>query len=47
LQYQIGEKANLDSGPFYEQNTIVKDITKTHYVLILESIGYVLKIKHK
>ena len=47
MQYQIGQKIKLDSGPFYEQNAIVKDITKTHYVLILESIGYVLKVKHK
>jgi transcription antitermination factor NusG len=47
MQYQIGEKIKLNSGPFCEQNAIVKDITKTHYVLILESIGYVLKLKHK
>jgi transcription antitermination factor NusG len=46
MQYQIGEKIKLNSGPFYEQTAIVKDITKTHYVLILESIGYVLKVKH-
>ena len=46
MQYQIGEKIKLNSGPFCEQNAIVKDITKTHYVLILESIGYVLKVKH-
>ncbi|NDP28538.1 MAG: UpxY family transcription antiterminator [Flavobacterium sp.] len=47
MQYQIGQKIKLDSGPFCEQNAIVKDITKTHFVLILESIGYVLKVKHK
>lgn len=47
MQYQIGEKIKLNSGPFCEQIAIVKDITKTHYVLILESIGYVLKVKHK
>jgi transcription antitermination factor NusG len=47
MQYQIGEKITLNSGPFCEKNAIVKDITKTHYVLILESIGYVLKVKHK
>ena len=46
-QYQIGQKIKLDSGPFCEQNAVVKDITKTHYVLILESLGYVLKVKHK
>lgn len=47
MQYQIGDKIKLNSGPFYEQNAVVKDITKTHYVLILESLGYVLKLKHK
>jgi transcription antitermination factor NusG len=47
MQYQIGEKITLNSGLFYEKSEIVKDITKTHYVLILESIGYVLKVKHK
>lgn len=47
MQYQIGEKITLNSGPFCEQTAIVKDITKTHHVLILESIGYVLKVKHK
>ena len=47
MQYQIGEKIKLNSGAFCEQIAIVKDITKTHYVLILESIGYVLKVKNK
>ena len=45
MQYQIGDKIKLHSGPFCEQNAFVKDITKTHYVLILESLGYVLKVK--
>lgn len=46
MQYQIGDKIKLNSGPFCEQNAVVKDITKTHYVLILESLGYVLKVKY-
>ena len=45
MQYQIGDKIKLHSGPFCEQTAFVKDITKTHYVLILESLGYVLKVK--
>tara|TARA_B110000503_G_C7080585_1_gene384957 strand:- start:733 stop:1194 length:462 start_codon:yes stop_codon:yes gene_type:complete len=44
--YKIGQKVKLDSGVFSEQYAVVKDITKTHYVLILESLGCVLKIKH-
>ena len=47
MQYQIGDKIHLNSGPFCDQNAVIKDITKTHYVLILESLGYVLKVKHK
>ena len=47
MQYQIGDKIHLNSGPFCDQNAVVKDITKTHYVLILESLGYVLKVKLK
>ncbi len=47
MQYQIGDKIHLNSGPFCHQHATVKDITKTHYVLILESLGYVLKVKHK
>ena len=45
--YQIGDEIHLNSGPFCDHNAVVKDITKTHYVLILESLGYVLKVKHK
>ncbi|GIZ10066.1 hypothetical protein FUMI01_27920 [Flavobacterium sp. UMI-01] len=46
MQYQIGQKIKLHSGPFCEQTAVIKDITKTHYVLILESLGYVLKVKY-
>lgn len=47
MQYQIGQKIKLHSGPFTDQNAVIKDITKTHYVLILESLGYVLKVKYQ
>lgn len=47
MQYQVGQKIKLHSGPFCEQTAVVKDITKTHYVLILESLGYVLKVKYQ
>jgi transcription antitermination factor NusG len=46
MQYQIGQKIKLDSGPFSDQSIVVKDITKTHYVLVLESLGYIIKTKH-
>jgi transcription antitermination factor NusG len=46
-EYQIGKKIKLDSGPFSEQNAVIKEITKTHYILILESLGCILKVKHQ
>jgi transcription antitermination factor NusG len=45
--YQIGQSIQLDSGPFSTQNAVVKEVTKTHYVLILESLGCTLKMKIK
>jgi transcription antitermination factor NusG len=45
--YQIGETIQLDSGSFTAQNAVVKEITNTHYVLILESLGCILKMKIK
>lgn len=43
--YQVGENIQLDSGPFSTQNALIKEITNTHYVLILESLGCTLKMK--
>lgn len=45
LDYKIGQKIKLDSGPFSEQNAVIKDIKKTHYVLFLESLGCIIKVK--
>ncbi|RTZ02037.1 UpxY family transcription antiterminator [Flavobacterium bomense] len=45
--YQVGETIQVDSGPFLNQNAVVKEITNTHYFLILESLGCTLKIRIK
>ena len=45
--FQIGDTIELDSGPFSAQKAIVKEVTNTHYVLVLESLGCVLKMKYK
>ena len=45
--YQIGKSIKLDSGPFSTQNAVVKEITNTHYVFILESLGCTLTMKIK
>ena len=42
--YQIGDKVKLESGPFASQEAIVKEVNKTHYLLVLESLGCVLKM---
>ena len=46
-QYNIGETIKVNSGPFLNQNAVIKEVTNSHYVLVLESLGCVLKIKHK
>ncbi len=43
--YKIGETVQLESGPFSAQKATVQEMTNTHYVLVLESLGCVLKIK--
>jgi transcriptional antiterminator RfaH len=44
--YKIGDEVELESGPFIAQKAKVKEVNKTHYVLVLESMGCILKIKH-
>jgi transcriptional antiterminator RfaH len=44
---QVGDRIKLDSGAFSNQDAIVQEISKTHYILVLESLGCVLKIKYK
>ncbi|MFV8378229.1 UpxY family transcription antiterminator [Flavobacterium sp. LB3R33] len=47
LSFQIGDAIQLDSGPFSNQKAIVQEVTNTHYVLVLESLGCILKMKLK
>lgn len=47
LPYKIGEIIKIDKGPFTDHNALIKEVTKTHYVLVLESLGCVLKMKHQ
>lgn len=43
--YKIGDEIQLVSGPFTDQKAIVQEVKNTHYVLVLESLGCVLKMK--
>lgn len=44
--FKIGDVVELESGPFISQKAKVKEVNKTHYVLVLESLGCVLKIRY-
>ena len=46
VPYKIGDVVELESGPFMSQKAQVKEVNKTHYVLVLESLGCILKIKY-
>ncbi|RUT70423.1 UpxY family transcription antiterminator [Flavobacterium cupreum] len=45
--FQVGDRIKLESGVFSNQDAIVQEVSKTHYILVLESLGCVLKIKYK
>lgn len=44
---QVGDRIKLESGVFSNQDAIVQEVSNTHYILVLESLGCVLKIKYK
>ncbi|KAF2342058.1 UpxY family transcription antiterminator [Flavobacterium tistrianum] len=44
---QVGDKIKLESGAFVNQNAIVREVSNNYYILVLESLGCVLKIKYK
>lgn len=46
-KWKQGDKIILESGPFLAQSAIVKEIKQNHYILILESLGCVLKVEKK
>jgi transcription antitermination factor NusG len=47
VSFQIGDTVEVESGPFSAQKAIVQEVTNTHYILVLESLGCVLKMKLK
>jgi transcription antitermination factor NusG len=42
-----GDKIILESGPFASQSAIIQEVKLNHYILILESLGCVLKVNKK
>lgn len=45
--FQVGDRIRLESGVFSNQDAIVQEVSKTSYILVLESLGCILKIKYK
>ena len=45
--WKKGDKIVLDSGPFVTQSAIIQEVTQNHYILILESLGCVLRVEKK
>ncbi len=46
-QFQVGDRVKVASGPFSSQEAIIQEVNKTHFVLVLESLGCVLKMNLK
>ena len=45
--WKKGDKIVLDSGPFISQSAVIQEVNQNHYILILESLGCVLKVNKK
>lgn len=43
--YKVGDSVEIESGPFLSQKAIVQQVNSTNYILVLESLGCVLKMK--
>ncbi|MBP6619055.1 MAG: UpxY family transcription antiterminator [Leadbetterella sp.] len=46
-KWKKGDKIVLDSGPFISHSAIIQEVKQHHYILILESLGCVLKVNKK
>lgn len=44
---RIGDTIEINKGPISTQKSYLKDITKSKYILVLESLGYILRISNK
>ena len=46
-KWKKGDTVVLESGPFISQSAVIQEIKQNHYILILESLGCVLKVHKK
>lgn len=44
---KVGDKIILESGVFTNQSAVVQEVSGNYYILVLEALGCVLKIKYK
>lgn len=44
---KVGDRIKIETGAFSNQDAIVQEVSNTYYILVLESLGCVLKIKYK
>jgi transcription antitermination factor NusG len=44
-KYKVGDTVEVESGPFMTQKAIVQEVNSNNYILVLESLGCVLKMK--
>lgn len=45
IAYKKGDKIKLDTGFFAKQEAIIQEVSNTHCIMLLESLGCVLKMK--
>ena len=46
-QWKKGDKIIIDSGPFISHSAVIQEVKQNYYILILESLGCVLKVEKK
>ena len=46
-EWKKGDKIVLESGPFASQSAIIQEVKQNHYIMILESLGCVLRVDKK
>jgi transcription antitermination factor NusG len=46
-EWKKGDKIVLESGPFISQSAVIQEVKQNHYILILESLGCVLRVSKK
>lgn len=45
VPYKKGDKIKLETGVFSNHDAVVQEVTNTHCILVLESLGCILKMK--